>query len=117
MAARKKPAAKKKGAPRKRAAKRAGPGWAKSPPALVDAFAAALPDDPRVERRSMFGYPAAFANGQLFTGLHQSDLMVRLGDTDRAARSRSSRCRDARCASTRSCPPRCKPIGARCAAG
>jgi len=85
MAARKKPAAKKKGAPRKRAAKRAGPGWAKSPPALVDAFAAALPDDPRVERRSMFGYPAAFANGQLFTGLHQSDLMVRLGDTDRAA--------------------------------
>ena len=64
---------------------RALPRWSKSPPALVEAFAAALPDDPRVERRSMFGHPAAFANGQLFAGLHQDDLMVRLGETERAA--------------------------------
>jgi len=63
--------------------KRSTPRWTKSPPALVEAFAAALPDDPRVERRAMFGYPAAFANGQLFTGLHQDDCMVRLGDTER----------------------------------
>lgn len=58
--------------------------WTKSPAALVEAFAAALPDDPRVERRQMFGYPAAFANGQLFAGLHQNDLMLRLGETERA---------------------------------
>lgn len=81
-------AASAKSSPKKRA-KRSGPAqatrWSKSPPALVEAFAAALPDDARVERRQMFGYPAAFANGHLFTGLHQDDLMLRLGATERAA--------------------------------
>jgi TfoX/Sxy family transcriptional regulator of competence genes len=59
--------------------------WRKSPASLIAAFDAALPDDPRVERRQMFGYPAAFANGHLFCGLHQDSLMVRLGDGQRAA--------------------------------
>lgn len=59
--------------------------WRKSPPALIAAFDAALPDDPHVERRKMFGYPAAFAHGHLFTGLHQENLMVRLGEAQRAA--------------------------------
>jgi TfoX/Sxy family transcriptional regulator of competence genes len=63
---------------------RKAPRWTKSPPALIEAFDAALPDDPRVERRAMFGYPAAFANGHLFTGLHQDDWMVRLGEAERA---------------------------------
>jgi hypothetical protein len=85
MAAKKKAATRKKAAPRKPASKRTAPTWSKAPPALVETFAAALPDDPRVERRAMFGFPAAFANGQLFTGLHQADLMVRLGDDERAA--------------------------------
>lgn len=59
--------------------------WRKSPPVLVERFDAALPDDPRVARRSMFGYPAAFAdNGRLFAALHQDDLMVRLGEEERA---------------------------------
>jgi TfoX/Sxy family transcriptional regulator of competence genes len=66
------------------ATKRETPRWRKSSPELIERFDAALPDDPRVERRQMFGYPAAFANGQLFTGLHQEDLMVRLGDVERA---------------------------------
>lgn len=52
--------------------------WRKSSPALIAAFDGALPDDPRVERRSMFGYPAAFVNGNMFTGLHQENLMLRL---------------------------------------
>lgn len=59
--------------------------WRKSPPALIAAFDGALPDDPHVERRKMFGYPAAFAHGHLFTGLHQENLMVRLGEAQRAA--------------------------------
>ena len=58
--------------------------WRKSPPALIAAFDAALPDDPHVERRKMFGYPAAFAHGHLSTGLHQETLMVRLGEAQRA---------------------------------
>jgi TfoX/Sxy family transcriptional regulator of competence genes len=57
--------------------------WTKSPPALIEAFDAALPEDPRVERRQMFGYPCAFVNGQMFTGLHQEHLIVRLDDRGR----------------------------------
>ena len=63
--------------------------WRKSPPALIAAFDAALPGDAQVERRKMFGYPAAFAHGHLFTGLHQESLMVRLGETQRAALMKS----------------------------
>ena len=32
----------------------------------------------------MFGYPAAFANGNLFIGLHQNDFIMRLSEDDRA---------------------------------
>jgi TfoX/Sxy family transcriptional regulator of competence genes len=31
----------------------------------------------------MFGYPAAFANGNLFIGLHQNDFIMRLSEEDR----------------------------------
>jgi hypothetical protein len=31
----------------------------------------------------MFGYPAAFANGSLFIGLHQNDFIMRLSGEDR----------------------------------
>ena len=58
--------------------------WRKSPPELIAAFDAALPDDRRVQRRSMFGYPCAFARGNMFTGLHQENLIVRLPEGERA---------------------------------
>ena len=32
----------------------------------------------------MFGYPCAFVNGHMFTGLHQENMIVRLNDADRA---------------------------------
>ena len=32
----------------------------------------------------MFGYPAAFANGNMWTGLHQARWVIRLPDADRA---------------------------------
>ncbi len=60
------------------------PTWKKSSPALIAFFDKALPADPRVERRQMFGYPCAFVNGQLFTGLHQESMIVRLGEGERA---------------------------------
>jgi len=59
--------------------------WEKSSPALVALFDRAVPDDPRVERRQMFGYPAAFANGNLFIGLHRQDFVIRLSAADRVA--------------------------------
>jgi TfoX/Sxy family transcriptional regulator of competence genes len=59
--------------------------WEKSAPALVALFDASVPDDPRVERRQMFGYPAAFADGHLFMSLFQQDFVLRLAADDHAA--------------------------------
>ena len=61
----------------------AAPVWRKSPDDLIALFYAALPDDPCVERRKMFGYPCAFVAGNLFTGLHQENVIVRLAEKDR----------------------------------
>lgn len=58
--------------------------WRKSPPELIAAFGMAFPGPP-AERRQMFGYPAGFVNGNMFTGLHQENWMVRLAEKDRAA--------------------------------
>ena len=59
--------------------------WKKSSEDLIDRFYAALPDDDRVERRKMFGYPCAFVNGNMFTGLHEENMIVRLPEDRRAA--------------------------------
>jgi TfoX/Sxy family transcriptional regulator of competence genes len=59
--------------------------WRKSPDELIALFYAALPDDPRVECRKMFGYPCAFVTGNLFAGLHQESVIVRLAENERAA--------------------------------
>lgn len=60
-----------------------GPKWRKSPADLIDLFVSVLPDAPNVERRQMFGYPCAFVNGNMFTGLHQEALIVRLSEEHR----------------------------------
>ena len=46
--------------------------------ASAAAFATLVPDDPAVSARPMFGNPAAFVNGNLFTGLFGDNLFVRL---------------------------------------
>src|SRR5229473_1224482 len=61
--------------------------WTKSPQSLIDLFDKSVPSSVTVSRRKMFGYPAAFANGNLFIGLHQNDFIMRLSEEDR---SRSS---------------------------
>lgn len=57
--------------------------WRKASQSLIDAFDAALPRRALVVRRKMFGYPAAFVNGNLFAGLHQEDVLVRLSPEKR----------------------------------
>jgi hypothetical protein len=52
--------------------------WKKVPAELAARFDAVLPVVSGVERRKMFGCPAAFVNGNLFAGLHEDRLMVRL---------------------------------------
>ncbi len=57
--------------------------WTKSPQPLIDLFDQSVPSNNSVSRRQMFGYPAAFANGNLFIGLHQNDFIMRLSEPDR----------------------------------
>ncbi len=57
--------------------------WRKSPPELIALFDEILPDGPGIERRKMFGYPCAFVNGNMFTGLHQESMILRLSESDR----------------------------------
>jgi|CXWL01.1.fsa_nt_gi TfoX/Sxy family transcriptional regulator of competence genes len=52
--------------------------WRKSSPELLAAFAAAFPADPRAERKMMFGCPCGFVQGQMFAGLQEQNLVVRL---------------------------------------
>ncbi len=59
------------------------PTWTKSPAELQDAFRTALDRFPDAELRQMFGYPAAFAGGNMWTGLHQGNWVVRLPEDPR----------------------------------
>jgi TfoX/Sxy family transcriptional regulator of competence genes len=52
--------------------------WTKSPPELIERFRMVAPGGPLAVEKQMFGYPAAFVNGHMFLGLHQSDLILRL---------------------------------------
>ncbi len=51
--------------------------WRKSPQDLIDLFSSVVPGPPVVQRK-MFGYPAAFVNGNLFMSLFQDDMILRL---------------------------------------
>jgi TfoX/Sxy family transcriptional regulator of competence genes len=55
---------------------------AKPSAALIQQFDTSLPADPSVERRKMFGMPAAFCRGHMFAGLHESNMVLRLPDPD-----------------------------------
>ena len=59
--------------------------WRRPPEELVDQFLDLVPDDPGVELRRMFGCPCFFWGGNMFAGIHQENLFVRLGDDERAA--------------------------------
>ena len=61
-------------------AERRVPQFEKSSPELVARFAAATVDLPGIETRKMFGYPAAFANGHMFSGLFGEHWFVRVDD-------------------------------------
>ncbi len=65
--------------------KRAMPAFTKAPEGMVEKFERAMKDFPMVTQRKMFGYPAAFVNGNMFAGLFQQEMFLRLSDEDRAA--------------------------------
>ena len=59
-------------------------GFEKPPPYMVELFDAILPLDAGVERRKMFGSPCGFVNGNMFCGLFERGLFLRLSEADRA---------------------------------
>ena len=59
--------------------------WQKAPQELVAFFIEAVKFLPGAEPRKMFGYPCAFVNGQMFTGLFEDSMFLRLSEVDRAA--------------------------------
>ena len=61
-----------------------GSDWAKAPPELADRFTATVSPLPNAQVRKMFGYPAGFVNGNLFTGLFAASWFVRLPEGQRA---------------------------------
>lgn len=54
--------------------------WQPADQALAARFDRALPDDPRVERKRMFGFPSCFVHGRYVCGLHEARLVLRLQD-------------------------------------
>ena len=66
-------------------AKKPMPEFTKAPEEMVSLFEKAMKDFPMATQRKMFGYPAAFVNGNMFTGLFQEEMFLRLSDEDRAA--------------------------------
>ncbi len=64
--------------------KRAMPHFGKAPEALVRTFENAMKDFPMTQQRLTFGYPSAFVNGNMFAGLHNDNMILRLSPEDAA---------------------------------
>src|SRR5439155_19165228 len=60
------------------------PRFVKWSPEIVERFGAVMDRYPDVERRKMFGYPAAFVGGNMATGLFAEHWVVRLSDAELA---------------------------------
>jgi TfoX/Sxy family transcriptional regulator of competence genes len=58
--------------------------WRKSDPELSALFGRAVPADPRIDKRKMFGCPAALVDGKLFGCVHQDSFVLKFGEADRA---------------------------------
>jgi TfoX/Sxy family transcriptional regulator of competence genes len=61
------------------------PKFTKAPEEMVALFGRVVEGLPEVETRRMFGYPAAFVHGQMFSSLFQDSMILRLSEADRAA--------------------------------
>jgi TfoX/Sxy family transcriptional regulator of competence genes len=57
--------------------------WKKASPEKVDFFYQVLKNHPDVEKRKMFGYPCAFIRGNMFFGLFEDSIFLRLSENDR----------------------------------
>jgi TfoX/Sxy family transcriptional regulator of competence genes len=78
------------------------PAFTKPSEGTLQTFEEAIAGLRGVERRTMFGYPSVFLNGNMLACVFQDRIVVRLSETDRPSQSRrttqdrSSRPRGAR---------------------
>ncbi len=59
------------------------PTFRKSPPELIARFDELADLVPEATRRQMFGYPSCVTGGNMFMGLHEESMILRLSDADR----------------------------------
>ena len=59
--------------------------WQPAPEKLVHLFEVAVQSVPQAQARKMFGYPVSFINGNMFAGLFEDKLFLRLSEDDRAS--------------------------------
>ena len=60
------------------------PTFRKSPPELVARFDELAILAGTADRKQMFGYPTCVLHGNMFMGLHEDSLILRLAESDRA---------------------------------
>ncbi len=58
--------------------------WKPAPQEAVEAFETATSGLPGAEPQKMFGYSCVFAKGNMFAGLHEAGMVLRLPDEQRA---------------------------------
>jgi TfoX/Sxy family transcriptional regulator of competence genes len=63
--------------------KKAMPKWTKAPDGLVEKFHHLISGLSETESRKMFGFPCAFSANQMFFGVFQNSLFLRLSEEDR----------------------------------
>jgi TfoX/Sxy family transcriptional regulator of competence genes len=57
--------------------------WEKAPQETIDLFHRIAPEGHGIVSRSMFDYPCRFLNGNMFIGVFQDKIILRLGEQDR----------------------------------
>lgn len=60
------------------------PTFRKSPPGLLARFDELASGAGEADRKQTFGYPTCVLNGNMFMGLHEDSLILRLAEADRA---------------------------------
>ena len=60
------------------------PAFGKSPPELIARFDELAPLAGDADRKLMFGYPVCVLRGNMFMGLHEESMFLRLSEADRA---------------------------------
>ncbi|HYM62290.1 MAG TPA: TfoX/Sxy family protein [Thermoanaerobaculia bacterium] len=61
------------------------PKWKAAPPELTTRFAEMLEAIPDAEPKKMFGYLAGFTGGNMFAGIFQDSIILRLPEAERLA--------------------------------